>query len=246
MRRFDQSSSMHGSASFIDFREGGAAGCRALRECSRDAVILGRPVSKEYDPEEVAEILSVADGIGISSISDMDIGYIEAVADDVRSANKIFAIHASERVREDIDTILSLDPAFVVHMCEATDDDISKCAEAEVPMVVCPTSNAYFGKTAPVARMIECGADIGIGTDNGMLCEPDLLAEAMALSSIMTSQGGDAEDVWKALSGFSTKILYRASKMGKEESERYLTVIPQVGERVEFDPPGKQPFRIEI
>ena len=246
IRRFDSASAQHGSASFMDFREGGAPGCRALRECSRDALILGRPVSKEYDPGEIEEILSVADGIGISSISDMDMDYIESVADDVRRANKIFAIHASERVREDIDAILSLDPAFVVHMCEATDSDLAKCAEAEVPIAVCPTSNSYFGKTSPVARMLNNGVDLMLGTDNGMLCEPDLVREAAELSSIMISQGGDGSDAWKALSGVACKILYRARRMGKEESERYLTVIPQEGDETRKELALKPSFRVKF
>ncbi len=227
LTRFDRASAAFGSAAYIDFREGGAEGCRALRECSDDAIILGRPISPEYDPEEVEEILSVADGIGIPSISDMDFGYIEAVADEVRKARKIFAIHASERCREDIDRILSLDPAFVVHMCEATDGDMSKCAEAEVPIVVCPSSNAYFGKTAPVVRMIENGADVALGTDNGMLCEPDMVAESNMLSSLLEAQGGDASDVWKCLDGFAGKLLYRTREFEGRTRERYVTVIPQ-------------------
>ncbi len=225
--RFDKASASFGSAAFIDFREGGVMGCRILRECSDDAIILGRPVSKEYDPEEISEILSVADGIGISSISDIDEDYLEAVADQVRRERKIFAIHASERVREDIDIILSLDPAFVVHMCEATDDDMAKCAEAEVPIVVCPTSNGYFGKETPIQRMILNGADVALGTDNAMFCEPDLISEAKVFTSLVTKQGGDSDAVWKALSTISSKLLNRTSRMEYERQERYLTVIPQ-------------------
>ena len=140
MARFSADSRASGASAFVDFREGGLHGCPLLRAAAPDAVILGRPLSPEFDPEEVAGILEVADGIGISSVSDMDRGYIEDVADMAREERKAFAIHVSERVREDIDFVLSLDPAFVVHMCEATDDDLAKCAEAEVPIVVCPTS----------------------------------------------------------------------------------------------------------
>ena len=176
MSRFARDSRASGAVTFVDFREGGARGCRMLRESAPEAVILGRPVSPEFDPEEIDDILSVADGIGISSVSDMDPGYIEAVADAVRERRMVFAIHVSERVREDIDFVLSLDPAFVVHMCEATDSDILKCAEAEVPIVVCPTSNRYFGKVPPIARAEALGADLAIGTDNGMIRSPDMVA----------------------------------------------------------------------
>lgn len=207
MRRFDRDSKASGASAFVDFREGGAAGCRLLRASAPDAVILGRPVSPEFDPDEIADILSVADGIGISSISDMDHGYIEQVADMVRDERKIFAIHVSERVREDIDLVLSLDPAFVVHMCEATDTDIVKCAEAEVPIVVCPTSNAYFGKTSPIARAEDLGADLAIGTDNGMLRSPDIVDEASRFVAAACTQGCDPDCVWKALTCLSGKIL---------------------------------------
>jgi len=236
IKRFSDASAGYGSASFIDFREGGMEGCLAARACAPDAIILGRPVSKEYDPEETARILEVSDGIGISGLQDMDRPYIEALADDVRDSGKILAIHVSERVRDDIDFALSLDPAFVVHMCEATDDDLSKCAEAEVPIAVCPTSNAYFGKEAPVARMIACGADIALGTDNGMLCEPDMLSEASLLTRIIRRQGGDADAVWGALSGLS-KILYRVKSMESHLGGAYLTVAP-VGDPNHIGPDG--------
>ncbi|MDO5861872.1 MAG: deaminase [Thermoplasmata archaeon] len=207
MERFSSDSRSFGSTSFVDFREGGVGGCRLLRSRCPDAVILGRPVSPEFDPEEVSAILDVADGIGISSVSDMDPAYIEQVADAVRERRMVFAIHVSERVREDIDFVLSLDPAFVVHMCEATEDDMGKCAEAEVPVVVCPTSNLYFGRRPPIALAQACGVDLALGTDNGMLCRPDMVAEAAVFAEEAERQGGDPSDSLRALARLSRKIL---------------------------------------
>ena len=225
MSDFAAASADAGSSTFVDFREGGAEGCRLLRSAAPGAVILGRPLSPEFDPEEVEDILSVADGIGISSVSDMDHAYIEAVADMVRERRKVFAIHASERVREDIDLVLSLDPAFVVHMCEATDSDLLKCAEAEVPVVVCPTSNAYFGKEPPIARAQEMGVDLAIGTDNGMLCRPDMVEEAAAFVRVAESQGGDPEGVWKALTCLSGNLLYPDGSITEHSGQGRLTVL---------------------
>ncbi len=224
MRRFDSDSKAHGSTAFVDFRENGVEGCRMLREACPDAVILGRPVSPEFDPEEIDEILRYADGIGISSISDMPFGYIEEVADAVREKRAILGIHASERVREDIDLVLSLDPAFVVHMCEADDDDILKCAEAEVPIVVCPGSNAYFGKVPPLSRMSDLGADIALGTDNGMLREPDMAAEAALFVEIMDAKGGDSSSVFGTLFTLSRKILNRNIGLGRTIQRRFMAV----------------------
>ncbi len=165
-----------------------------------------------------------ADGIGISSISDMPRGYIEDVADFVRDRRAIFAIHVSERVREDIDFVLSLDPAFVVHMCEAEDEDILKCAEAEVPIAVCPGSNRFFGKVPPLSRMMNLGADIALGTDNGMLRKPDLAAEASLFVDIMDEQGGDSSSVFGTFFTLSRKILNRNIGLGRTIQRRLMTV----------------------
>lgn len=225
MRRFAHDSASFGSSAFVDFRENGLKGVRMLREAAPDAVILGRPTSREFDSSEVEDILDVADGIGISSISDMDHGYIEDVADVVRERRKIFAIHVSERIREDIDFVLSLDPAFVVHMCEATDSDIAKCAEAEVPIVTCPTSNMYFGKVPPLERFQRMGADVAIGTDNGMLRSPDMVDEAGVYVDIMERQGGDPDSVFGSLCNLSGKILNRHSSIPSQIGTGSLAVL---------------------
>ena len=230
MSSFSNDSASFGTDYFVDFREGGLEGCRMLRKASPDALVLGRPQSPVFDPEEVSSILDVADGIGISSISDMPFDYIEAVADEVRSRRGIFAIHVSERVREDIDAVLSLDPAFVVHMCEATDDDLLKCAEAEVPIVVCPRSNAYFGKEAPVERMQSCGVDICLGTDNGMLASPDMIAEASRMLGLLERRGGDPDGVWSTLSNVLGKLLYRQKEIIHPTGRDRLAIIPMDGD----------------
>jgi cytosine/adenosine deaminase-related metal-dependent hydrolase len=231
MKRFSKSSRAFGSTTFVDFREGGVHGCRLLRQAEPDSIILGRPVSPMCDPGEIDEILSVADGIGLPSISDMPSDYIDDIADEVRSRNGILAIHVSERVREDIDAVLSLDPAFVVHMCEATDDDLLKCAEAEVPIVVCPTSNMYFGKVPPIARMQDCGVDLALGTDNGMLCQPDMVSEVRRMSSIAASQGGDADSCWKSTTLLSSKLLNGNARMGVLGKVTPMVICPVEGGR---------------
>lgn len=227
IKRFSHDSRSSGAASFIDFRERGLEGCIMLRDVCPESIILGRPTSDAYDPDEVARILDVADGIGISSISDMPFGYIEDVADQVRESRKIFAIHVSERVREDISNVLSLDPAFVVHMCEATDDDLLECAEAEVPIVVCPTSNRYFGKKAPVADMVGCGVDVAVGTDNGMLCHPDIIRESQHLASLAYSQGDHDFDAWRPLTVLTSKILNHSHDISDIRHTRSVAVVPR-------------------
>ncbi len=181
--------SSNGVSRFLDFREGGLEGVRMLRRASDRAVILGRPLSKEFDPNEVDAILDEADGIGIPSISDVPDSYISALADAVHRRGKYLAIHVSERIREDFGRVLSIEPDFVVHMCEATDRDLRACADADLSVVVCPTSNLYFGKVPPIRRMHDAGVRIAVGTDNAMLCRPDLFAEARVLRELADRQG---------------------------------------------------------
>src|SRR6059036_3453700 len=123
-------------------------------------IALGRPAELSYDPREVAAILRASDGIAVSSYIDWPRHAIEKLAADVRRAKKIFAIHCSERVREDIDAVLDLKPVFLVHMVHATDSDPERCADADVPIVVCPRSNAFFGMTPDIPRMLGHGVEL--------------------------------------------------------------------------------------
>ncbi len=230
MREFHNKTRRYGCETFIDFREGGIRGCRLLRDTVPGAIILGRPTSPEFDEAEVESILDIADGIGLSSISDIDRGYADSIADVVRRRGKIFAIHASERVREDIDTILSLDPSFVVHMTEATDSDMLKCAETEVGVVVCTRSNMYFGKVPPIGRMRMCGMDIAIGTDNAMLCEPDMRSEARAFMTAAMEQGLEPDSVWGPMVMNGRKIINKHNTLNlKVGGKAEITVLPYIG-----------------
>ncbi len=230
MATFGRRAEANGIGAFIDFREGGAEGCRMAREACPSAVILGRPVSPEYDCNEVEEILSVADGIALPSLSDMDRRYAEMVAEQTRRAGKAFAIHVSERVREDIDAVLAMEPSFVVHMVEATDPDLRKCADADVPVAVCPRSNRFFGKVPPLARMRAAGNTVALGTDNAMLCTPDLRPEALLADSIL----GDSPDtrawVWECMCTCGRKLLYHTLRLSasRYREDRY-SVLPMEG-----------------
>ena len=210
-----------GVSRIIDFREGGIEGARMLRSVSEGAVILGRPISNEYDPDEIDGILQHADGIGIPSITDMDAGYIDAIADHVHRKNKMLALHVSERIREDIDKVISLEPDFIVHMVQATDSDLKKCSDNSVPISVCPSSNMYFGMVPPVARMIDAGVEISIGTDNGMLFpSADIFDELRTMSRLLEEQGKDPMLAYAMLLAHGHKVLYKKSltvdKTGKK------------------------------
>src|SRR2546425_305949 len=181
MRRAMATMIRTGTTGFSDFREGGLNGLKllyaAVAALPLQGIALGRPSGLTYDPREAAAILRASDGIAVSSFIDWPPDEIEKLAADARRAKKIFAIHCSERVREEIDAVLDLKPAFLVHMVHATDADLERCADAHVPIVVCARSNAFFGMTPDIPRMLRAGVELWLGTDNAMINVPSILRE---------------------------------------------------------------------
>lgn len=183
MRRNAKSMLSCGIEHFCDFREGGAEGVRLLSEALSQSPIkpkiFGRPKDLKYDKEEMDELLKLVDGIGLSSISDWDEGQIKAVAKHTKSKQKPFALHASERVREDIDSVLDLKPDFLIHMNKATDSDLKICAQNDIPVVICPRAEVFFGNAPDIPRMVNSGVTLALGTDNAMLNSPGSLLREM-------------------------------------------------------------------
>ena len=181
MRRAMATMLRTGTTGFTDFREGGLRGLRqlyaALAVLPLDGLALGRPAALSYEPRETGALLRAGDGLAVSSYVDWPAGELEKLAGDARRAGKPFAIHCSERIREDVDKVLDLKPAFLVHMVQATDADLERVADAGVPIVVCPRSNVFFGLAPDIPRMLAAGVDLRLGTDNAMINVPSLLRE---------------------------------------------------------------------
>jgi cytosine/adenosine deaminase-related metal-dependent hydrolase len=181
MRRAMATMLRTGTTGFADFREGGLRGLRLLYAAGTAmplrTVALGRPSGLRYEGAEVAALLRACDGIAVSSYVDWPSGELPKIADDVRRAGKIFTVHCSERIREDVDEVLDLHPAFLVHMVQATDADLERCVDSHVPIVVCPRSNAFFGATPDLPRMLRLGVELRLGTDNAMINSPSVLQE---------------------------------------------------------------------
>jgi cytosine/adenosine deaminase-related metal-dependent hydrolase len=175
-----------GTAAFLDFREGGVAGARLLRdlapELGAQPVVLGRPAQNAFDEEEAEALLKVADGLGLSARRDFaDPADVEALAEAAHARRKTFALHVSEARHEPIEPILALEPGFLVHCTQATKADLEAIADHEVAVAVCPRSNAHFGMKTPLRRLREAGVTVAVGTDNGMLQDGNLLAELALL-----------------------------------------------------------------
>lgn len=182
-----------GTCAFADFREGGVVGALALKEAIGDldigSLVFGRPDKPGAKIDdvlgEVDRVLRNADGMGISGVNDMDSELIRAILEYTRDQKQLFAIHAGEKDRTDIEEALSLKPDMLIHMTHASRSDILMTADADVPVVVCPRSNFVTGVgMAPICDMITAGIKVGVGTDNVMLNSTNMFAEMEILSKI--------------------------------------------------------------
>jgi cytosine/adenosine deaminase-related metal-dependent hydrolase len=168
-----------GTTHFIDFREGGVNGVQALKtlDLPLQAIVLGRPAELTYDEQELDMLLEMTEGIALSGINEWEYTVIQNIAEYVHSANKLFALHVSEHRRESMQKVVALRPSFVVHLCCAAEDDLDLIADVQVPVVVCPRANAFFGLRPPIEAMMQRDMPIMLGTDNAMIIPPNIREE---------------------------------------------------------------------
>jgi len=221
-----------GTTLFSDFREEGITGVGMLRDAFPEdaprAVILGRPLGIDQD-HDLRELLKSCDGLGMSALSDWPLDFLMKLSAAARSAKKLFSIHVSESAREDIDSVLDLRPDFVVHMTQATDEDVGKCVAARVPIVVCPRSNGFFGTVPNIPMFLKAGATVALGTDNGMIARPDMIQELKAAHRVGRIYGGisPSDAVNLATSG-GQKVLNAKAKITMEISRLSDLVVIRV------------------
>lgn len=173
-----------GTGMFCDFREEGLEGVKLLNQAISDLpinpIIMGRPKGLEYSKDELAALLPKVSGLGVSSISDWEYPELEKVARETKAVGKLFAMHASECAREDIDLILDLKPDFLIHMTYASESDYEKIAELGIPIVLCVRSNIFFKNIPNIPKMLEKGVTLLLGSDNAMINSSNLFEELKA------------------------------------------------------------------
>jgi len=158
-----------GTAAFVDFREGGLEGVRAIRAAADgvplEPVVLGR---------ESVEAMEAADGFGAPSTDDGEFSTERAAT---AAAGKLFGIHAGEADANDINPALDLDPDFLVHMVYAEQLHLERLADSGTPVVVCPRSNVVTDVGLPPVRELLDHTTVALGTDNVMLNSPSMFRE---------------------------------------------------------------------
>jgi cytosine/adenosine deaminase-related metal-dependent hydrolase len=191
-----------GIVAFADFREDGLEGIKLLKDAVDGlpikCVTLGRinyyssPTDAAGLPpekgEQAKQVVELADGLGISGANENT----DAALAQYRqlAGEKLIAIHAAESKetvkfakvhtgRSEVDRIMEhLKPDFVVHMTNATENEMSLVAKRGTGIVICPRANGVLGAGIPkVAQMLRQDCLVAIGTDNVMLNSPDILRE---------------------------------------------------------------------
>ncbi|SFG42042.1 Cytosine/adenosine deaminase [Halopelagius inordinatus] len=164
--RFMESS---GTATCVEFREGGVEGVELIREATAgldiDPVVLGR---------ETVDAMRDADGFGASGARDGD---FDRARNATREEGKLFGIHAGERDSHDIDPALDLAPDFLVHVVHPEPVHLDRIEDGGVPVVVCPRSNLVTGVGVPPMRELADRTTVALGTDNVMLNSPSMFRE---------------------------------------------------------------------
>ena len=232
--------SRSGTSAFVDYREEGMEGVRAAGEALKDrpihGTLLGRPASADATGDEIDDLLKECDGLAFSSVSDWPMEILSQASRSCRRDGKLFSLHASEARREPIEDVLDLKPDFIVHMTAATDEDLVACAEADVPIVVCPSSNAFFGINPGINRMLDSGVTVALGTDNAMICWPDMLAEMRVAYELCRRSWSDVS---------ATDVIHLATLSGRKvlNAEGQITTEMSVSDDLTaVDVEGKDPL----
>lgn len=173
-----------------------------------ESVLRANPPDATLPPAHRAELermLAVADGFSESTMNDLTDAAWAEIRALTASKGKLRAIHCLENPgyrelslattgRGDLARALELyDPHLVVHMTAADADEIALLARSGKTAAINPRANATLGLALPpVAALLRAGANLLLGTDNGMLNAPNLLAELDFTYKLAKSQFGDA------------------------------------------------------
>ncbi|PSP94876.1 nucleoside deaminase [Halobacteriales archaeon QS_4_62_28] len=158
-----------GTATFVEFREGGVDGIEAIR-----TAMHGSPVESVVLGRESIEAMEESDGFGASGANDGD---FTRERNATARAEKLFGIHAGEVDANDINPALDLEPDFLVHMVHAESLHLDRVADSSVPVVVCPRSNVVTDVGVPPIAELTERTTVALGTDNVMLNSPSMFRE---------------------------------------------------------------------
>jgi len=192
----------------------------ASRATGIDSVILGQFSGVPFDEAalaaneaplpsgartELESILAAADGFSESTMNDLTDRAWQEIRELTQESGKMRAIHCLENAgyrdvslarttRGDLARAIELyDPHLIVHMTVANDAEVALLASSGKTAALNPRANANLGLPMPPVRaLMESGANLLLGTDNGLLNSPNLFAELDFTYKLAKSQYGDA------------------------------------------------------
>ena len=193
---------------------------RASEQSGVQSVILGQFNSVPFSPDqlqaneapfseearaELSALLDAADGFSESTMNDLTDAAWRELRELTLARGKLRAIHCLENAgyrdvslqitgRGDlIRAIEGYDPHIIVHLTVANAEEIALLVRAGKTGVLNPRANANLGlPLPPVAALLSAGANLLLGTDNGLLNSPSMLAELDFTYKLAKSQFGDA------------------------------------------------------
>ncbi|MCV0393478.1 MAG: amidohydrolase family protein [Nitrosopumilus sp.] len=205
-----------GITTFVDFRESGLEGVNLLKKVVSDipirSIILGRiefyqgsseiKKNQSFPKEKIEELSSLiknCDGVGISGANENSTSVLKFYS----KTSKIRAIHASETKesvakskkisgKSETTRALFLKPHFLIHMTNATKNDLKTASKKTRGIVICPRANSSLAEGIPdIEIMQKIGCTLALGTDNVMINSPDMFREM--------------DFLWKATMGINKK-----------------------------------------
>jgi cytosine/adenosine deaminase-related metal-dependent hydrolase len=156
---------------------------------------------------ELEEILKVADGFSESTMNDLTDPAWRQIRAATERHGKLRAIHVLENAgyrdtsmavtgRGDLARALDLyAPHLLIHATVANAEEIGLLSANRCNVALNPRANANLGlPVPPIAALLETGANLLLGTDNGLLNSPNLFAELDYTYKLAKSQYGNAID----------------------------------------------------
>lgn len=153
---------------------------------------------------ELEAILAEADGFSESTMNDLTGAAWRDIREMTTTHGRARAIHCLENDgyrtlslsrcgKPDLIRALELlDPDLIVHLTVANASEVEAVAASGKTVVINARANAALGlPLPPVAALLQAGVNVTVGTDNGMLNGPNLLAELDFVFRLARSQGGE-------------------------------------------------------
>ncbi|MFQ6010992.1 MAG: amidohydrolase family protein [Nitrososphaerales archaeon] len=226
------------------------------------AIVLGRPVI-DVDPnredaknnignglqnhviEEFHQTLESCDGLGVSGPNEFTSTSLKQISRIAKSKKKLIGAHAAESstsvrfsrehfAESEVDRAIHLlKPDFLVHLTNASSDDLNMVIKERIPIVCCPRANAILGLgVPPLSYLVTRGSLVALGTDNIMLNSPDIFREMDYTSKMIRAleenpSGIDNLEILKMVTINPSKILGVEDRVGsiEEGKDADLTIL---------------------